>query len=161
MANKKSTKKTGRGQKSSNSATARSRSSSPKRSSKNSAGVKGKNSRSPSRKTKSQSRGRAQRLSPDNPEIKILSRYGVERTIRYVDKNRATVTGDSRFMRFSTNHETGIVDFADFEGGPTVAVGERIHGAGVVSSVEKWEYTSTGKSKVDRVAVTFRHDATG
>lgn len=78
-----------------------------------------------------------------------------------MDKNRATITGETRFMRFSTNHETGIVDFADFEGGPTVAVGERIYGAGVVSSVEKWEYETTSKSKVDAVTVTFRHDATG
>lgn len=161
MTNKKSTKKTSRVRKPSNSKTARSRSSSSKKLSKTLAGAKEKKPKSLPKKIKSQSRGRVKPLGPENPEIKILSRYGVERTIRYVNKNRATVTGNSRFMRFSTNHETGIVDFADFEGGPTVAVGERIHGAGVVHAVEKWEYFSTCKSKVDRVTVTFRHDATG
>ena len=85
----------------------------------------------------------------------MMSRYGAKRVLRFISKNRATITGDSRFMRFATNHETGVVDMADFEGGPSISVGSRLPGAGVVRSVEKWEYAGTEKSKVDSVTVTF------
>jgi len=161
MPQKKHKKKTGLRQRSSTSERVRSRSSSPRKSSAASVGVKGKESKSTAKKVKSASQGRAVRLSEENREIVTLSRYGAPRVIRFLSKHRATITGESRFMRFSTNHETGIVDMADFEGGPNISVGSRLPGAGVVRTVEKWEYVGTEKSKVDSVTVTFTHDATG
>ena len=163
MSKKKQKKKNSPPQRSSTSKKVRSRSSSPKEPPVGSVGVKKKKKKSNSagKRAKSPSQGRNHRPGEENREIVMLSRYGVPRIIRFISSNRATITGDSRFMRFSTNYETGIVDMADFEGGPDVSVGCRLPGAGVVRAVEKWEYVETEKTKVDSVTVTFTHDATG
>jgi hypothetical protein len=100
-------------------------------------------------------------LSRSRPEIRFVNRNGDVRFVRYVNERRATVTGEACYMRFAADHDTGIIQIADFEGGPCVAVGERIPGAGVVVSVEKWEYQKTNRKRIDEVTVTFTHDATG
>lgn len=101
------------------------------------------------------------KVCEENPEIKFRSRYGAERLLRRIDERRASITGESAFMRFATNNETGAVDFVDFEGGPTIQVGSRIPGAGIVKSVEKWDYSKSDQGKKDSVTVTFKHDGSG
>jgi len=101
------------------------------------------------------------KVCEENPEIKFRSRYGAERLLRRIDERRASITGESTFMRFATNNETGAVDFVDFEGGPTIEVGSRIPGAGVVKSVEKWNYSKSDQGKKDSVTVMFKHDGSG
>ena len=101
------------------------------------------------------------RLSQDHPSITIMSRYGEPRVITRVDNLTAKMSGEAKFVRFSTNHETGLVDMVDFEGGPCILVGERIAGAGVVMEVEKWEYRNQPDKKSEHITVTFKHDASG
>ncbi len=101
------------------------------------------------------------RLSPDRPSITMMSRYGEPRVITRVDNLTARISGETKFVRFSTNHETGLVDMVDFEGGPCILVGERIAGAGVVMEVEKWEYRNQPDKKSEHITVTFKHDASG
>jgi len=107
------------------------------------------------------SRKGAKKVCDENLEIKFRSRYGAERFLRMIDDRRASITGESAFMRFSTNTETGAVDFVDFEDGPTIRVGSRIPGVGIVKSVDKWNYSRSDKCKKDSVMVMFKHDGSG
>jgi hypothetical protein len=100
-------------------------------------------------------------LSPDHPSFTVSNRYGEPRTLTRVDNCTAQICGDTKYVRFCTNHETGLVDMVDFEGGPCIIVGDRIAGAGIVTEVEKWEYRNQPDQNSEHITVTFKHDASG
>lgn len=55
--------------------------------------------------------------------ISFVSRYGDKRTITKIGENEFSISGESSFYRAGTNPDTGVLEYADFEGGPFVAVG--------------------------------------
>ena len=72
----------------------------------------------------------------------IKSRYGLERSIEWVNSNKIRVMGESHFIRTSTSKD-GVVTMFDFEGGPAYTLGGKIYFQKLNWKIQKIEKRDT------------------